>query len=47
MKTTSVARDIIMKEMERIVPILEVQSGNIEADLILGINAAAENGFRK
>ena len=41
-ENTSVARDIIMKEMERNVPILEVQSGNIEADLILGINAAAE-----
>ena len=41
-ENTSVARDIIMKEMDRNVPILEVQSGNIEADLILGINAAAE-----
>ena len=41
-ENTSVARDIIMKEMERNVPILEVQSGNIEANLILGINAAAE-----
>ena len=41
-ENTSVARDIIMKEMERDVPILDVQSGNIEADLILGINAAAE-----
>ena len=41
-ENTSVARGIIMKEMERNVPILEVQSGNIEADLILGINAAAE-----
>ena len=41
-ENTSVARDIIMKEMERSVPILEVQSGDIEADLILGISAAAE-----
>ena len=41
-ENTSVARDIIMKEMERNVPILEVKSGDIEADLILGISAAAE-----
>ena len=41
-ENTSVARDIIMKEMERNVPILEVQSGDIETDLILGISAAAE-----
>ena len=38
-ENTSVARDIIMKEMERNVPILEVQSGDIETDLILGISA--------
>ncbi len=36
------ARNIIIKEMERNVPILEVQNGEIGADLILGINAAAE-----
>ena len=41
-ENTSVARDIIMKEMESTVPILEVQSGDIETDLILGISAAAE-----
>ena len=41
-KNPSVAKDIIIKEMERNVPILEVQSGDIEADLILGIGAAAE-----
>jgi cobalamin biosynthesis protein CobW len=41
-ENTSVARDIIMKEMERNVPILEVQRGDIETDLILGISAAAE-----
>ena len=36
------ARNIIIKEMERNVPILEVQNGNIGADVILGVNAAAE-----
>jgi len=36
------ARNIIIKEMERNVPILEVQNGDIGADLILGVNAAAE-----
>jgi len=36
------ARNIIIKEMERNVPILEVQNGDIEADVILGVNAAAE-----
>jgi len=41
-KNPSVAKDIIIKEMERNVPILEVQRGDIEADLILGIGAAAE-----
>ena len=38
----SVARNIIIKEMERNVPILEVQNGDIGADVILGVNAAAE-----
>ena len=37
------ARNIIIKEMERNVPILEVQNGDIGADVILGVNAAAEN----
>ena len=41
-KNISDARNIIIKEMERNVPILEVQNGNIGADVILGINAAAE-----
>ena len=36
------ARNIIIKEMERTVPILEVQNGDIGADVILGVNAAAE-----
>ena len=36
------ARNIIIKEMERKVPILEVQNGDIGADVILGVNAAAE-----
>ena len=36
------ARNIIVKEMERNVPILEVQNGDIGADVILGVNAAAE-----
>ena len=36
------ARNIIIKEMERNVPILEVQNGEIGADVILGVNAAAE-----
>ena len=36
------ARNIIIKEMERNVPILEVQNGDIGADVILGENAAAE-----
>ncbi len=36
------ARNIIIKEMERNVPILEVQNGDIAADVILGVNAAAE-----
>ena len=36
------ARNIIIKEMERSVPILEVQNGDIGADVILGVNAAAE-----
>ena len=36
------ARNIIIKEMERNVPILEVQNGDIGADVILGVNAAAE-----
>ncbi len=38
----SEARNIIIKEMERNVPILEVQNGDIGADVILGVNAAAE-----
>ena len=38
----SAARNIIIKEMERDVPILEVQNGDIGADVILGVNAAAE-----
>ena len=38
----SVARNIIIKELERNVPILEVQNGDIGADVILGVNAAAE-----
>ncbi len=41
-KNISEARNIIIKEMERNVPILEVQNGNIGADVILGVNAAAE-----
>ena len=41
-KNISDARNIIIKEMERNVPILEVQNGDIGADVILGINAAAE-----
>ena len=36
------ARNIIIKEMERNVPILEVKNGHIGADVILGVNAAAE-----
>ena len=36
------ARNIIIKEMERNVPILVVQNGDIGADVILGVNAAAE-----
>ena len=36
------ARNIIVKKMERNVPILEVQNGDIGADVILGVNAAAE-----
>ena len=36
------ARNIIIKEMERSVPILEVQNGDIGADVILGVNTAAE-----
>ena len=36
------ARNIIIKEMERNIPILEVQNGDIGADVILGVNAAAE-----
>ena len=36
------ARNIIVKEMDRNVPILEVQNGDIGADVILGVNAAAE-----
>ena len=42
-KNISDARNIIIKEMERNVPILEVQNGDIGADVILGVNAAAEN----
>ena len=38
----SVARNIVIKEIERNVPILEVQNGDIGADVILGVNAAAE-----
>ena len=41
-KNISDARNIIIKEMERNVPILEVQNGEIGADVILGVNAAAE-----
>ena len=41
-KNISDARNIIIKEMERTVPILEVQNGDIVADVILGVNAAAE-----
>ena len=41
-KNISDARNFIIKEMERNVPILEVQNGNIGADVILGVNAAAE-----
>ena len=41
-KNTSDARNVIIKEMERNVPILEVQNGDIGADVILGVNAAAE-----
>ncbi len=36
------ARNTIIKEMELNVPILEVQNGDIGADVILGVNAAAE-----
>ena len=36
------ARNIIIKERERNVPIIEVQNGDIGADVILGVNAAAE-----
>ena len=36
------ARNIIIKELERNVPILEVQNGDIGADVVLGVNAAAE-----
>ena len=36
------ARNIITKEMERNVPILEVHNGEIGADVVLGVNAAAE-----
>ena len=41
-KNISDARNIIIKEMERNVPILEVQNGDIGADVILGVNASAE-----
>ena len=41
-KNISDARNIIIKEMERNIPILEVQNGDIGADVILGVNAAAE-----
>ena len=41
-KNISDARNLIIKEMERNVPILEVQNGDIGADVILGVNAAAE-----
>ncbi len=41
-KNISDARNIIIKEMERNVPILEVQNGDIGAHVILGVNAAAE-----
>ena len=41
-KNISDARNVIIKEMERDVPILEVQNGDIGADVILGVNAAAE-----
>ena len=41
-KNISDARNIIIKELERNVPILEVQNGDIGADVILGVNAAAE-----
>ena len=41
-KNISDARNIIIKEMERSVPILEVQNGDVGADVILGVNAAAE-----
>ena len=41
-KNISDARNIIIKEMERNVPILEVQNGDIGAEVILGVNAAAE-----
>ena len=41
-KNIADARNIIIKEMERNVPILEVQNGDIGADVILGVNAAAE-----
>ena len=36
------ARNIIIKELERNVPILEVHNGDIGADVVLGVNAAAE-----
>ena len=42
LENISDARNIIIKEMERNVPILEVQNGDIGADVILGVNAAAE-----
>ena len=41
-KNISDARNIIIKEMERNVPILEVQNGDIGVDVILGVSAAAE-----
>ncbi len=41
-KSISDARNIIIKEMERNLPILEVQNGDIGADVILGLNSAAE-----
>ncbi len=41
-KNISDARNIIIKEMERNIPILEVQNGDIGADVILGVNAKAE-----
>ena len=41
-KNISDARNIIIKELERNVPILEVHNGDIGADVVLGVNAAAE-----